>query len=125
MKEERGARIVVAGVCALLVVIAVATACGGSEEPQVPQVEITGVDARDEYSLTDYRVHVDCTLRNKGGAGVVTVEAELSLNGWWKKEVLVDLAAGEARTVTLTFEEPKFLTDALANSRYQCSARNR
>ena len=99
----------VAMVCVGLVLL---VACGGS-------VELVGTQAKESFGL-DYKVHVECTVKNTGKARDVTVEAELNKGGWWKKEKTERVLGGETKTIRVTFSEPTFLQGGLSEGEYSC-----
>lgn len=86
-----------------------------------PLPEIIGTTARESFGF-DYQVHVDCTVRNNGASGQVTIFAELRKGGYWKKEETIFLPENESRMVTLTFSEPTFLSGGLTSGSYSCRA---
>ena len=87
-----------------------------------PQIEIVGVQAQESFGF-DYAVHVDCTIKNNGNTKDVTVGAELSKGGWWKKERTVRLQEGESQTVRITFSEPTFLSGGISDGEFLCEAK--
>ena len=90
-----------ANILILLFLGAVAVGCA-------PKPEIVGATSRTSLGGFDYTIHVDCTVRNRGYGGQVTVSAELRSGGYWKKERTVFLAEGATQKVTFTFPEPAF-----------------
>ena len=88
-----------------------------------PQFELVGVQAKESFGL-DYKVHVDCQVKNNGKEGEVTVEAELSKGGWWKKSKVENVYGGETKTVRVTFSEITFLDGGLQSGEYKCRISN-
>ena len=84
-----------------------------------PLPELAGVTAREDLGL-DYKVHVDCTVLNKGAAGNIDVFAELNMDGYWKKRQQVFVPEDGTHTVTFTFTEPTFLNGGLKGGSYSC-----
>ena len=90
-----------------------------------PVPEIVGASAREPPGLFDYKVLVDCTIRNTGKGGNIKVEAELNKGGFWKKEETVFLEAGNTRKITFIFSEITFLEGGISSGNFQCGARPR
>jgi|Marorgknorr_s2lv_3_1036020.scaffolds.fasta_scaffold27763_3 photosystem II stability/assembly factor-like uncharacterized protein len=90
-----------------------------------PVPEIVGAQARESMGLFDYKVFVDCTVRNTGKGGNIMVEAELNKGGFWKKEETIFLDAGNTRKVTFTFSEITFLGGGITSGNIRCGARPR
>ncbi len=86
-----------------------------------PKPEIVGVTARDGAPGLDYTVWVDCTVRNNGASGDITVVAELSGGGSWEKRETVSVGKNAERKVTLAFPEATFLNTGLNGYQYNCS----
>ena len=86
------------------------------------QFELVGHQAKESFGL-DYEVHVDCQVKNNGKQGEVTVEAELTKGGWWKKEETADIYGGETKTIRITFSEITFLDGGLSEGQYKCSVK--
>ena len=74
----------------------------------VPKPEVVGATSRTGAPGFDYTIYVDCTVRNRGSGGQVTVLAELNADGFWKKEQTVFIAEDATQKVTFTFPEPAF-----------------
>jgi hypothetical protein len=84
-----------------------------------PLPELVGATARESFGL-DYQVNVDCTVKNRGAAGNVTVAAELNLGGFWRKEQEEFIPEGDTQLVTIAFSEPRLLSGGLSSGSYKC-----
>ena len=110
----------------LLCSLVMASIVFGCEEAakalNIPVPEIVGATARESLGL-DYQVHVDCTIKNNGASGDITVTAELNKGGFWEKEQTVFIPEDGTKKVTLTFSEPTFLGGGLTSGQYTCGAK--
>jgi len=87
-----------------------------------PDVEIVTTTAPQTFGA-DYQVHVDCTVRNRGASGLVTISAELTKGGYWQRQQMVFIPADETQQVTFSFAEPAFFWGGLNSGSYVCRAR--
>ena len=89
-----------------------------------PAPEIVGEASRDGTTgFLDYTVWIDCTVRNNGADGDITVEGELrSTDGFWNKRATVFVAAGAEAKAVLEFSEATLLNSGLDGYQYGCSA---
>jgi len=87
-----------------------------------PVAEIVATTAPQSFGI-DYQVHVDCTVRNRGASGLVTVSAELTKGGFWQREQMVFIPADETQQVTFAFSEPAFFWGGLNSGSYVCRAK--
>jgi len=85
-----------------------------------PRPEIVGQTATDGAPGFDYTVYVDCTVRNNGAKGNITISAELRNGSFWKKRDTVYLEKNMERKVTFTFAEAEFLEMGLSGYRFGC-----
>ena len=85
-----------------------------------PSPEIVGRNLRDGFSGFDYKMWVDCTVRNNGNAGDIEVTAELNAGGQWKRRQVVNVASGEERLVAIEFADAD--PPLFSQSTYSCSA---
>lgn len=92
-----------------------------SSAPNTVAPEVVGIISRDGFQNFDYIVYVDCTVRNNGADGNITVVAELSNGGFWKKRDEVFISANTERKVTLAFPEATLLDTGLGGYRYNCA----
>ncbi len=107
------------GLITLLLVLLVAAACDSSPSPEI----VVSTSRDGGIRSFDYTVWVDCTVRNNGEEGTVTVIGELiSGDEFWKKRESFFLSKGEERLVTLAFPEATLLDEGLGSYEYQCSA---
>ncbi len=100
------------GIVALLLVVGLS---GCTESPSEifnpPQVEVTSRTIRDGYEGLDYVVYVDCTVKNSGGSGKVTVYAKVTQgSSYWQREQQIYINDGESRDLSFTFKEVSFWT---------------
>jgi len=106
------------GLIALLFLGITAVGCGVFG----PKPEIVGQNVREGMGFLDYKLLVDCTVRNRGSDGSVTVFAELRSGGQWKKERTIFLAEGATEKVTFTFSEATLFGGGFS-ANYNCRAR--
>lgn len=86
-----------------------------------PSPEITGTTAREGIPNFDYTVFVECTVRNNGREGDVTVVAQLQGGGFWKKRATVHLLSKSEQKVTIAFPEADLLAAGLSGLQYGCA----
>jgi hypothetical protein len=104
----------------LIVLIVLAVACSGAAKLlNEPLPEIVGQTARESFG-TDYKILIDCTVKNNGADGLVTVKAQLRNGGSWVKEAEIDMLEDETRMVTLEFPEATLLGTGVRGYRYFC-----
>ena len=114
-----------AGLIALFMLLMVGCSSGldldttASVEIVSPEPEILGVDADEEHSLSDYKVRVNCRIKNNGVAGIVKVKASVSKGGWWQQERVLRFAEGATRRVEFVFPEPSFWSSGPI--RFECN----
>ncbi len=115
-------KFVVAIATTLVVLFALGVGCSGAAKLiNQPLPEIVGQTARENFG-TDYKILIDCTVKNSGAEGSVTVSARLENGGFWVKETELDLLEDETHTVTLEFPEATLLSAGLRGYRYVCGA---
>ena len=104
----------------LFLLLTTGAACSGAAKLiNQPLPEIVGQTARESFG-TDYKIIIECTVKNRGAEGSVTVSARLENGGSWVKEAEIDLLEGETRMVTLEFPEATLLSAGLRGYRYVC-----
>jgi len=106
--------------CVVILWVSVLLLMGCATLSNQPRPEIVGVTARESFGF-DYKVFVDCTVKNNGTTGTITVQANLSNGGRWKKERTLAIAEGATELVTLEFPEATLLGTGLSGYRYNCS----
>ncbi len=106
------------GLGLLVVTVALTAACSSGPEP-----EIVGRSASESAELFgDYAWQVDCTVRNNGDSGQVTVVAELDgFGGAWTKRETTTLQSGQERLVSFQFPEAEFQLFGDSNAQYTCN----
>ena len=104
----------------LFLLLTTGVACsGGARLINQPVPEIVGQTARESFG-TDYKILIECTVKNRGAEGSVTVSARLENGGPCIKEAELDLLEDETRMVTLEFPEATLLSAGLRGYRYVC-----
>ena len=96
-----------AGALALLLL---SVACG----PSGPKPEIVAATATEALSGFDYVVRVECSVKNSGDDGNVTVAAALNASGDWTKEETIFMKGGGRESVILEFPEVTLLGDVVS-----------
>ena len=107
----------------LVVVVLVAASCSSASKLiNRPLPKIVGKSVRESLGF-NYKIFVDCTVRNDGAAGSVIVTANLTArDGFWEKQAKFSMEEDTTRSVALEFSEPSFFSNVLATVRYNCSA---
>ncbi|MFN7702225.1 MAG: hypothetical protein ACK6CU_01775 [Deltaproteobacteria bacterium] len=84
-----------------------------------PRPEVVGMDSHDGMDGLSYYYWVDCTVRNDGAAGPVTVEARIERPGSFDTQrQTIQLAEGAQQTVNFRFGANMFD----GQYEYRCSA---
>ncbi len=108
-----------------MMMMAVVTACGSETVAEVlnqPAPEIVGATSRSGSPGLDYTVWIDCTVRNNGDTGEITLVAELRNGEFWRKREVISLSADTERLVTFAFPEATVLRAGLSGYKYSCTA---
>ena len=102
----------------LVVIVALTAACSSGPKP-----EIVGRSASEIAELFgDYAWQVDCTVRNNGDSGQITVVAKLDgFGGAWTKRETTTIGSGEERLVSFQFPEAEFQLFGDSDAQYTCN----
>lgn len=99
----------------------------GVEDADIPVVsdpdpEVVSADVREGLSGNGYAVWIDCRVRNDGDTGDIRVEAELTGNGSWEKDVTVSIGEGAEELIEIEFPEAKALEEGISGFEFICRA---
>ena len=122
-------------VVALSLIVAIclsAVACGVKDKVEdnrsqvlnPPDPQIVGMQGEGGAGGFDFQVNVFCTIRNDGGAGYITVTAELNKGGYREKREVVHFAENASHKLTFNFKEPSIARGGLDAGGYVCRARS-
>jgi len=106
---------IIAGVVIAALIVFFTLGLGGIQQgvqrTLPPDVQVTSKNARTGYVGLDYTVWVDVSVHNYGGAGTVTVWAEViqGSNSWTKSQSIYLDAKGSS-DLTFEFREVSFWT---------------
>ena len=101
----------------LVIAVALTAACSSGPKP-----EIVGRSASELTELFgDYAWQVDCTVRNNGDSGQITVVADFNgYGGAWTKRETSTIGSGEERLFTFQFPEAIFQLFSDSSATYMC-----